>query len=294
LKKTVTLVMAKKLVDTHVHIWDLAKADYPWLRGDTSILNKTWTIGQLEEERKQTAVTAGVLVQASGNKEDTDLMLHTARQTEWIKGVVAWLPLQDPQLVQQQLDTIYLKETYFKGVRHQVHDEPDEKWLLQAAVIESLQLLAQHDIPYDLVGIRNAHLKTLLELLQRVPALRIVIDHLNQPPIKTKERFGKWGELMEAAAQHPNVYAKISGLGTASGNFTGWTKEDLEPYINFVLEKFGTGRCFCGGDWPVSQLAGSYKQVWEAYEAIITAAVGEIESEKVFSENAVQFYNLTL
>jgi L-fuconolactonase len=284
--------MVKKLVDTHVHIWDLAKADYPWLHGDTSILNQTWTIGQLEAERKQTAVAAGVLVQAAGNKEDTDWMLAIARQTDWIKGVVAWLPLMQPVNVQQQLEEIYVKEQYFKGVRHQVHDEPDEKWLLQPAVIDSLKLLVQYNIPYDLVGIRNAHLETMLKVVEQVPGLRIVIDHLNQPPIKAKERFGRWGEMMEAAAQHPTVYAKISGLGTASGNFTGWTKEDLQPYIEFVIEKFGSDRCFCGGDWPVSQLAGSYVQVWNAYEEIITSLLDEKESEKVFAKNAELFYNL--
>jgi L-fuconolactonase len=107
--------MVKNLVDTHIHVWDLDKADYPWLKGDTSILNQTWSIGQLEEERKQAGVTAGVLVQASGNKEDTDLMLATARQTGWIKGVVVWLPLMDPSLMQRQLEDIYFKEPYFKG-----------------------------------------------------------------------------------------------------------------------------------------------------------------------------------
>jgi L-fuconolactonase len=255
-------------------------------------LNRTWSIEQLEIERKQAGVTTGVLVQASGNKEDTDLMLATARQTDWIKGVVAWLPLMDPSLVQQQLEDIYLKEKYFKGVRHQVHDEPDAQWLLQPQVIESLKILAKHNIPYDLVGIRNEHMETLLKVVERVPMLRVVLDHLNQPPVKTNERFGKWGELMKELAQHPTVYAKISGLGTASGNFTGWKVADLEPYILFAIEKFGTDRCFCGGDWPVSLLAGSYVQVWDAYKQIITAAMNESDTEKIFSVNANQFYNL--
>ena len=77
-----------KIIDTHVHVWNLNKADYPWLKGDRSILNRTWTIDELEEERKQAGITAGVLVQASGNVEDTDFMLQTAYETEWIKGVV--------------------------------------------------------------------------------------------------------------------------------------------------------------------------------------------------------------
>ena len=83
-----------KIIDTHVHVWDLRRAEYPWLQGDTSLLKRSWTIEKLETERKEAGITSGVLVQASGNVEDTDLMLETAYKTEWIQGVVCWLPLK--------------------------------------------------------------------------------------------------------------------------------------------------------------------------------------------------------
>ena len=97
------------VIDTHVHVWDLRRAEYPWLKDDTSILNNTWTIEQLDAERKQAGITAGVLVQASGNSEDTELMLETARKTDWITGVVGWLPLVDSEATQQLLEEKYLK-----------------------------------------------------------------------------------------------------------------------------------------------------------------------------------------
>src|SRR5215467_2117247 len=150
--------MSKPIIDTHIHIWDLDKANYPWLEGDTSMLNRTWRIEELEEARLEAGVVSGVLVQAASNFEDTDLMLETARKTSWISGVVVWLPLLDPKASQRLLEEKFLQEKYFKGVRHQIHDEKDTKWLLQAPVIESLQLLAQHGIPYDVVGILPAHL----------------------------------------------------------------------------------------------------------------------------------------
>lgn len=285
--------MARSIIDTHVHVWDLQKADYPWLKGDQSLLNNTWTVDQLEEERRKTKVSAGVLVQAAGNIADTDNMLETARQTPWLTGVVAWLPLMDPLALQRLLEDRFLKEPYFKGVRHQIHDEPDVKWLLQPPVIESLRMLAGHDIPYDIVGIKTEHIETALKVAEKVPGLRMVFDHLNQPPIATQEKFGRWGELMKTAAAHRNFYAKISGLGTASGNFEGWKAGDIKPYVAFVMEQFGADRCFCGGDWPVALLAGSYSQAWKAYEDVIDALTTEKESEQVFYTNAKQFYKLT-
>jgi L-fuconolactonase len=273
------------IIDTHVHVWDPGRAEYPWLQGDTSILNNTWTIEQLEAERKEAGITAGILVQASGNIEDTNLMLETAYRTSWISGVVGWLPLIDTGATGRILEERYLKEKYLKGIRHQIHDEKDPKWLLQPGVIESLQLLAKQSIPYDVVAVLPGHIETTLAAAEKVPDLKMVFDHLSQPPIATKEKFGKWGELMKESAKNKNFYVKISGLGTASGNFKNRSNDDIKPYIEFALEHFGTDRCFCGGDWPVSLLADSYTNTWQTYKEILTELLTEEEQEKIMPKH---------
>jgi L-fuconolactonase len=280
------------IADTHIHVWNFQQAYYLWLEGDNSILNRTYNIEEIETERKNLGIVSGVLVQAANNLEDTNWMLQVAKTTNWISGVVGWLPLTDPVATQKLLEEKYVKEKYFKGVRHLIHDEEDSKWLLQPAVIESLQLLAAHDIPYDVVGVLPAHIETVLKVSELVPNLRMVFDHLNQPPIFKKEKFGAWGPLMKTAAQHKNMYAKISGLGTASGDPEGWRPDDLKPYVEFALQNFGTDRCFCGGDWPVSLLAGSYTKIWKAYEQIINELISKEDAAKVFYTNAQKFYNL--
>jgi L-fuconolactonase len=283
-----------RIIDTHVHIWDLEKAEYPWLQGDTSILNRTWRIEEMENDRNEAGVTAGVLIQASGNIKDTQLMLETAYKTDWICGIVGWLPLMDTKTTQRLLEERFLKEKYFKGVRHLIHDEKNVKWLLQPAVIDSLKLLSSFDIPYDVVGILPSHIETVIEVADKIPGLRMVFDHLNWPPIPTKEKFGKWGELMKIAAQHKNVYAKISGLGTAAGNFQDRTADDIRPYVEFVLDHFGTNRCFCGGDWPVSMLANNYIKTWQTTKDILNDLLNDEEKEKVLFFNANNFYKLGL
>jgi L-fuconolactonase len=277
-----------KIIDTHIHIWDFAQAEYSWLKGDTSILNRSYAIAELEPARQQAGITEGILVQAANNYEDTDWMLAVAHATPWVKGVVGWLPLQDPAATAEKL-VVYKTNTYFKGVRHLIHDEPDARWLLQPAVLESLQILADNHITYDVVGILTEHIEVVLEVAAKVPNLKMVFDHLNQPPIRSKQRFGVWGSLMQQAAQHPNLFVKISGLGTCAGK--SWQQQDLAPYIGFVLEHFGTHRCFCGGDWPVSLLGGEYTAIWKAYKDIVTQQAGAA-AENIFYHNAHQFYNL--
>ena len=284
--------MLQPIIDTHVHIWDLKRASYPWLQHDTSVLARSYNLDELEPERKKTNVVAGILVQAAGNTEDTELMLEAARATGWIKGIVGWLPLMNPRATQKLLEEKYTKEKYFKGVRHQVHDEENIRWLLQPAVIESLQIIAAHNLPYDIVGILPGHIDTAIKLAEQVPALRMVFDHLNQPPVASKEKFGQWGTLLKTAAENKNFYAKISGLGTVSGIGKSWGAIDLLPYIEYVLMQFGTDRCFCGGDWPVSLLAGSYSKTWQVYEEVLSALLSEKEKQKVLYDSAARFYTL--
>src|SRR5687768_16525123 len=122
--------MQIEIIDTHVHIWDFKKAEYEWLKNDTSLLNRTYPIEELEASRTAAGITGGVLIQAANNFEDTNYMLETAAATGWIKGVVGWVPLMNPEFTATALKA-YLANPYFKGVRHLIHDEPDPRWLLQ-------------------------------------------------------------------------------------------------------------------------------------------------------------------
>ena len=280
-----------QIADTHIHCWNFDHAEYEWLRNDTSVLNRTYTIDEIKEERKQVGITQGVLVQSAINFEDTDWMLEVAEKNDWITGVVGWLPLMDPGQSEKVLNEKYKLNKHFKGVRHLIHDEPDDRWLLQEEVIDSLKVLAAKDITYDVVGILPSHITTAMEVANKVPSLKMIFDHLNQPPIFSKEKFGVWGELMNEAAKYKNFYVKISGLGTTSKN-QNWSAEDIKPYIEFVLEKFGEDRCMCGGDWPVSLLGGSYTKTWSIYKEVIDSLLSSEARDKVYHKNAVQFYNL--
>jgi len=90
--------MQHRIVDTHVHIWDFAMAEYAWLKGNTSILNRIYEIQELEEERRKARITDGVLVQAANNFEDTDYLLEVASvvigSREWWVGFPWWIHQQ--------------------------------------------------------------------------------------------------------------------------------------------------------------------------------------------------------
>jgi L-fuconolactonase len=230
-------------------------------------------------------------------------MLAAAGASDWITGVVGWLPLDDPETTARILEGSWgpgrekgefgQECSLLKGVRYLIHNQADSGWLLREPVMESLGLLAARDIPYDVVGVKPAHIKTALKVAERLPGLRMVFDHLNRPTIITEPKPDSlWERLMKEAARHENFYVKLSGLGTIAGKGEAWTAEDIEPCIELALRYFGPDRIFCGGDWPVSLLAGSYERTWDAYIGIIEKYADLDMRRKIFHENAERFYGL--
>ena len=280
-----------KVIDTHMHSWDLQKVRYSWLDGDTSILAQNYYPSDIEAQLASAHVKATVMVQSANNLEDTAFMFECADKYNWIIGVVGWVDLLDTEKAKQQLEA-HIKNKYFKGIRHLIHDEPDSSWLLQPSVIKSLEILANHGLPFDVVGVKTEHIKAAIQVAKQIPHLKMVFDHLNHPPIATNEQFGAWGDAIAEAAAMPNFYAKISGLGTCCANFNDWSATTIEPYVSYVLQHFGVDKLMIGGDWPVSLLAGDYVTTHHQYQAVLEKLVAPQNQQKIFVDNATTFYKL--
>jgi len=259
-----------RLIDTHLHQWDLDQCGYAWLDADLPPvfhqLRRTFLVDEAREHIEATGVTEAILVQAENSFGDTAAMLTVEAADNRVVAVVGWFDLLDPDNAPAALDGLQSAGPVV-GIRHLIHDEPDPDWVLQPAVIESLSVLAEHGMAYDFVGVQLRHLEHVPTLAGAVGDLRIVIDHLNKPPIGTDD-YPRWVELMGAAASFPNVFAKVSGLHNVTPH-ADWTPDDLRGAFDVALESFGSGRLMFGSDWPVCNVGGGYRRQVEAFEALV-------------------------
>jgi L-fuconolactonase len=279
------------IIDTHQHIWDLSKVEYSWLVPAYGPLYRTYLAAELEPQLAQAGVTATVAVQSANSYADTVYMLDQADAYPWIIGVVGWTNLLDPADTARAIER-FSNNRYFRGVRHLIHEEPDPQWLLQPTVWESLRLLAAAGYTFDVVATKHEHLECLPVLSEHVPGLPMVIDHLGQPPFQAGEP-GQWGDDMRLLAGNRNIYAKISGLGTASGDWEGWSVDNIRKLVHWIIDLFGAERCMLGGDWPVSVLAGGYVKALSAYKQIL-AERSPSEQEQISYKTATAFYGLSV
>jgi L-fuconolactonase len=213
-------------------------------------------------------------------------MFEVADAHPEIAGVVAWVPLDQPDEAAAQLDRLQARPG-FAGIRNLIHDQPDPDWLLRPAVGEGLALLEGRGIPFDVISVLPRHLSHVPVLSERYPALRMVLDHLSHPPLGGADS-SQWRELITAAAGNPLVFAKVSGLYPPDPS---WTAADLRDVVEFAVELFGPDRLMFGSDWPVAELGGGYAKV----TAELFTLIGQLHPagrEAVLGGTARRFYAL--
>ena len=283
------------IVDAHQHFWTYGTYQTSWMEaapyaGDPSFapLRRSFEPGDLEPELRAAGIQFTVAVQAAGGDAENNSLLAAATSHPWIAGIVGWVPLDRPDVAARMLDELGT-QSRLVGIRHLINVEPDPDWILQATVLEGLRLLERRGLAFDYVGILPRHLAHVPVLAERLPGLRIVIDHLAKPPI-TAGSFEPWASQLAAAAAAPNVYAKLSGLD--AGDADHWSAADLVRWADHALRCFGPERLMFGSDWPVCLLRGGYAKVWRETQKLLSG-MSDDERAQVLGGAAITAYRLT-
>lgn len=277
------------VIDAHQHIWDPARADYPWLRGAYAPIARPFRFAELRPSLDEAGVAATVLVQASDDLRDTALMLECAAAEPRVVGVVATAPLLSPGETARVLER-YRDDPVVVGVRTLIHDQPDPRWLLRDDVLRSLALVADADLAFDVVAVLGEHLECALAIAERLPGLRLVLDHLGHPPMP-HDSDPRWVELVARLADHLQVAAKVSGLYPTGDPEAEERTARIRPAFAHALACFGPDRLLYGGDWPVSVLHGGYAVTWASLAPLL-AGLPEQDRRGILGGNAARWYRL--
>ncbi|MEK8127561.1 amidohydrolase family protein [Paenibacillus filicis] len=274
-------------IDAHQHYWKVERGDYGWLTPEQGILYRDYGPDELCPELAQQQMERTIVVQAAPTVGETRYLLELCEREESLAGVVGWVDLEDDG-VERLLDEL-ARSPYFKGVRPMLQDLEDDAYILRSQVLRSLSLLAERGLTLDIL-VRPRHLPYVAEMLERVPELAAVVDHIAKPAIAGGE-LEPWLSGLEKVASHPQVFCKLSGLVTEA-DLAHWTDADIRPYVTEVCRLFGPERLMFGSDWPVCLLAASYGEVAALLERLLPDSWGEAERAAVFGGNAARFYRI--
>jgi L-fuconolactonase len=275
-------------IDAHQHYWRVSREDYGWAAAGLPALDRDFLPDLLEAELIHSGIDRSVLVQVLHTRAETSWLLGLAGQYGSIAGVVGWVDLtEDPDQIALDLAALGA-DPKFVGVRHLVHEEPDDEWLIRSDVLRGLEVLQDAAVPFDLL-LRPKHLRLVPILSERLPTLRMVIDHIAKPAIAAG-RLEPWSTDFRVAASNPNVWCKLSGMVTEADH-ERWASGDLAPYVAVALTAFGPERLMFGSDWPVCTLAATYGQVVGALREVL-GSLNQPTTDSIFGATAAAFYHL--
>ena len=273
-------------IDAHQHFWKYKRAEYGWIDERMLSIRHDFLPEDLRKEMASASVNGAISVQARQSLDETQTLLRMAEENDFIKAVVGWVPLIHPDL-ERLLPTV-AAHPKLRGVRHVLHDEADDFYMLRDDFNRGIGRLKPYHLAYDIL-IFERHLPQTIQFVDRHPEQLFVLDHLAKPRAKDgliEPWAGNLGEL----ARRPNVYCKISGLVTEA-DWERWTADGLRPYFEMCLQVFGPRRLMFGSDWPVCLVATSYQRWVET----VSGWVGNLsndEQSRIWSGTAVEAYRL--
>jgi predicted TIM-barrel fold metal-dependent hydrolase len=291
------------IVDAHHHIW--RQADLPWLSGPMQprifgpyeAIRRDYSIDEFLRDVADTGVAKSVYVQANWAKqryeEEVAWVQRTAEETGWPHGIVGYADFLAED-VRPQLDRL-ARYPLMRGVRMQLHwhENPLYRFaarpdLMNDALFRSnLSHLADYGWSFDL-QVFASQMADAAQLAGDFPRLPFILQHAGMLEDLSKRGRAAWRSGMQRLAACPNVYAKLSGLGT----FVRRNDPVLIARITSdTVALFGAKRCLFGSNFPIERLWTDYGPLIDAYRAA-AAEFGTEARGDIFWNTAVRVYRL--
>ena len=295
-----------RIVDPHVHLWDLSRARYGWLQDDPLPNNPAGDIGPiahrnygLDDYRAHTAswrVDKVVHVECGlprGEQlAETDWLQSLAADGGFPQGIIAGADLLDPDL--GALLEAHAARANVRGVRQIVswHADPVKTYtprdLLRDPAWEAgFASLARHDLSFDL-QLYPSQMRTAADIGARHPDIPLIVNHAGLPTDRDADGMALWRDGLRRLAALPHCSIKISGLGITD---RAWTPESVRPVVLECIDAFETDRAMFASDFPVESVHGTFDAFYSAFDAI-TADFSAEERERLFAANAEAIYRI--
>ena len=179
------------IIDTHIHLFDPTRpqgAPYSGPRAAGAA-----PVPAYPDRYRKLAVPLGsvgaIKVEASPWVEDNLWVLEVAQRDTIIVGVIGNLEPDKPEF-KEYFDR-YRKHPLFRGIRYgNLWGRDIAKQAENPVFIDGLKLLAEADLVLDTANPQMVLLESMLKISDKVPNLRIVLDHLPEFRADTRRAAG--------------------------------------------------------------------------------------------------------
>ena len=187
-------------IDAHQHFWKYSPVKDAWITDDMKIIQRDFLPNDLAPVLASNGIDGCVAVQADQSEEETRFLLSLADEHDFIKGVVGWVDLRADNLSERL--TYFSKYKKLKGFRHIIQGEP-AGFMSDRKFIQGVKKLADFNFTYDLL-LYHHQLPEAIQFVQQLPEVKIVVDHLAKPSIRTGD-IAAWKRDIASMAAFKNI-----------------------------------------------------------------------------------------
>jgi L-fuconolactonase len=286
------------IVDTHLHIWDPARLDYAWIKGNP-LFDRPYHVEDYARDLGDVEVEAMVFLEcyadfdAAGGQylEEVAFVEEEAKRDPRLLAIVPMAPLEKGSGAEPILAEMAEKHPMVRGIRRIVEFDKDPRALtLSEGFIEGVNLLGRFGMHFE-INVNHTQMDIVRAFVKRIPDVPMILDHCGKPGI-AEGAIEQYRADVKELARHPNLWIKLSDL-PVEADHQRWTEDDLAPFIDATIESFGVDRTIYAGDYPVCLQATTLPRWVEVLDRAL-AGLSEADLRKIYRDNANAFYRLGL
>lgn len=278
------------IIDTHIHLFDPTRPQgVPWPDKNDKVLYKPALPERYRRVTNGLGILGAIEVECSPWLEDNQWVLDVAAKDTIIVGTVGDLEPGKADF-RKNLERFH-RNPLFRGIRYgNLWSRNLRDQLSSSEFISDLNALADAGLELDSANPDPALIEDLVRLTDRVPSLRVVVDHLPQldPPAEKRARDAYEYSLRELG-KRSQVYIKVSEVLRRVGGRVPTNLHFYRPRLDEIWEIFGQDRLLYGSDWPNNDLWGPYREVLKVVRDYFVRK-GRTVAEKFFWRNSVAAY----
>jgi L-fuconolactonase len=281
---------AIRKIDAHIHLFDPTRpGGVPWPTKDDAVLFKPALPPRYVALSAGHNVVGAIAIEASPLASDNQWLLKTVAANPVMVGAIGDL-VPGSADYSAQLEKLH-EDPLFLGIRYgNLWDRDLSADVHKSGFVDGLKALAKAGLVFESANPNPKLIEVLVQIVESVPDLRIVVDHLPHAVVPT-DVAGHDGYIadLRALAMSPHVFVKLSEIPKlADGKLVTDPKAYQGP-LDAIWEIFGEDRVLFGSDWPNADTTAPYDETLKIVQQYIaTKSFGA--AEKYYFKNSIAAY----
>lgn len=278
------------VIDAHIHLFDPTRpGGVPWPDKSAAALYQPALPPRFSKLAEPHGVVGAIAVECSPWMIDNFWLHDVVEKNPIMLGFIGDLQPETPDFA-ATFDYLH-RSPLFLGLRYgnlwgRDPHEAAHTW----EFISGLKLMAQAGLVLETANPDADLITAVLEISDRVPELRIVLDHLPHADVPADPTARKtYEDNLRELSHRPTIFVKGSEI---LRRIDGRVALDLSAYkdtLDRIWDLFGEDRVFFGSDWPNSDLLATYDETFGLAQRYI-ATRSDTAQQKYFWKNSISVY----